>query len=189
MQSGLSGKQIYPLALSVACWAHQEDGGPVSGVRSSTSRPGNTWPHSSLALSPRRAQKLSGVLPPHPYVFEHDALRACNGRPGCLLPICPGGLHSSPFSQKAVWVALIRPLGGAPALGQWFPSMNARLLLHGLGVSSLSGMGLCLPLDCELPEGRSSAFHLRSARPPFPTTLSRPALPLLAPGPLGQYAL
>lgn len=36
VQSGLSGKQIYLLAPSVACWAHQEDSGPVSGVRSST---------------------------------------------------------------------------------------------------------------------------------------------------------
>ena len=52
MQSGFFGKQIFLLALSVACWAYQEDGKLVSSVRSSTTSPGNTWPHGTLALPP-----------------------------------------------------------------------------------------------------------------------------------------
>lgn len=53
-KADLSAGTLWGLLGSPGGWR------PVSGVRSSPSCPGNTWPHRRLALSPCR------LLPPHP---------------------------------------------------------------------------------------------------------------------------
>lgn len=144
VQSGLSGKRIYVLPLSIACWAHQGDGGPMSGVRSPMTSPGSTQPRSTLGPVPSLpCLRVFFLL--HLYVFGLDVLCACNSCPGYLLSICPWGLNSSPSPQEAVCVAF-HPLimGEALSLGLVVPvALNAHLsYCTDSSISSLPARGL-----------------------------------------------